>query len=325
MEILTAEQHLVLGFIAACNRTRYSPTVAEVELWLSSPEPWEAEYRIVRRDPLSTPNMGFGTSGAALLMGESFRESTKKMIESMHPNIYTPRFKEKYKEIVRAAGLLGSGSTSELVRPEESVVDHLIRLRWVEDVSSTGSDDAELRVTDLGLALFRDRETETEAVEDVSVVVLGRGDPLAYPMLIGQLGAAGPGLLVDPYLKLEDLHRVVVTTQLTRLLITGQPSNRVVIGAVRAYLDTSSPTRRVEVRSSTQLHDRVLIADDGAVTTLGTSMNGVGKKTTVLTPMPSPANETLREEYKQIWDAADLVGPQRNEEEDQQETNDESA
>jgi len=124
--------------------------------------------------------------------------------------------------------------------------------------------------------------------------------PLAYPILVGQLAAAGPGLLVDPYLKLADLHTIVVSTQLTRLLVSGKTNNRGEVGAMLACLGKGSLSRRVEVRSSTGLHDRVLMADDGDVLTVGTSLNGVGKTTTVVSPMPSPARESLRDEYERL-------------------------
>ena len=78
--------------------------------------------------------------------------------------------------------------------------------------------------------------------------------PLAYPILVGQLAAAGPGLLVDPYLKLADLHTIVVSTQRTRLLVSGKTNNRGEVGAILACLGKGSLSRRVEVRSSTGLH-----------------------------------------------------------------------
>ena len=132
---------------------------------------------------------------------------------------------------------------------------------------------------------------------------------------MGQLTDAGEGLLVDPYLKLDILHRIVTSTHLTRLLVSGKSSNRAEIAAMQTYLDSASLSRHVEVRTSTELHDRYLLADDGPVLTLGTSLNGVGRTTTVLTPMPSGAREVLRETYERLWADASLVGPQPVEDE----------
>lgn len=218
---------------------------------------------------------------------------------------------------------LGAGpryvTERELVTPAETMIGHLVRLMWLAEVPAPGDGDPGLRLTELGRALLRDAETGDEGQEDVSVVVLGREDPLAYPILVGQFAAAGPGLFVDPYLKLADLHTIVVSTQLTRLLVSGKANNRGQVGAMQAYLGTGSLSRRVEVRSSTGLHDRLLMADDGDVVTVGTSLNGVGRTTTVMSPVPSPARESLRVEYERLWADALLVGPQPDEDEDDDE------
>jgi len=201
----------------------------------------------------------------------------------------------------------------ELVTSAETMIEHIVRLTWLVEVPSPGNGEPGLRLTELGRALLRDAETGDESKDEVSVVVLGREDPLAYSILVGQLAAAGPGLLVDPYLKLQDLHTIMVSTQLTRLLVSGKANNRGEVGAMQAYLGKGSLSRHVEVRSSTGLHDRVLVADDGDVLTVGTSLNGVGRTTTVMSPMPSPARESLLNEYERLWVDATLVGPQSDE------------
>lgn len=195
----------------------------------------------------------------------------------------------------------------ELVKRAETAIEHLVRLTWLEKIARSGEVSG-LRLTDLGRALLRDRETDATD-EDVSVVVLEAHDPLAYPLLVGQLANAGAGLLVDPYLKLDGLHRIIVSTQLSRLLVSVK-SGKSELSAMQTHLDSASLGRRVEVRKSTKLHDRYLIADDNSVFTLGTSLNGVGRTTTVFTPMPEKAAAVLREEYEQLWDNAELVGPQ---------------
>jgi hypothetical protein len=97
-------------------------------------------------------------------------------------------------------------------------------------------------------------------------------------------------------------------------VVGGRTNNRGVVASLEAYLGSQSLARPVEVRSSTELHDRVLVADDGDVLTVGTSLNGVGRTTTVMTPIPSPARESLRDEYERLWSEATLVGPSPAEE-----------
>lgn len=302
MNILSDEQYRLLAFIAACNRSSYSPTAKQVMLWHNNPKPADAEYRIVERPGIGSLSGYLGTNepGAALRrmvdtmlnmgMGRQFRS-----IESMWEQLY------------------GSRTQKELVKQAESVIEHLVRLTWLEESTRSGEEPG-FRLTELGRALLRDREQETTE-EDVSVVVLEGQDPLAYPLLVGQLANAGAGLLVDPYLKLDGLHRIVVSTQLTRLLVSGKRGNNAELSAMQTHLDSASLTRRVEVRKSTELHDRILLAEEGDVFTLGTSLNGVGRTTTVMTPMTSPARESLRELYEQLWADAALVGPQPVEDE----------
>lgn len=315
MDILSDAQYEVMAFVAACNRNYYNPTGPQVELWQNNREPAEALYKTVRRQIA-------GGGRSVDLLG--LQTANERMVASLVGNFLRP-FHEALGSSV--ASMVGGGLTGgprysterKLVTPAETSIEHLVRLTWLAEVPAPGDGEPGLRLTELGRALLRDSESGDENEEDVSVVVLGREDPLAYPILVGQLAAAGPGLLVDPYLKLADLHTIVVSTQLTRLLVSGKTNNRREVGAMQAYLGQGVLSRRVEVRCSTALHDRVLLADDGDISTIGTSLNGVGRTTTVMSPMPSPTRNALRDEYDRLWADASLVGPEPDEDEDDEE------
>lgn len=309
MNILSEEQYVLLAFVSACNGSSYSPTAGEVLLWHENPEPAEAQYRTVKVEP---PLAGLGNlsglSSSTLAALGGLNEAG-----SSFQRILGSTFSSQMRDIQESIGAtLGRHLTQpttrkELVKAAETVIAHLIRLTWLEEVTVSGK--MGLRLTQLGRALLRDHEMDNIAQPDVSVVVLESNDPLAYPLLVGQLAEAGEGLLVDPYLKLDSLHRIVISTRLTRLLVTGR-RNDAEIAAMQTYLDSPSLPRHIEMRSSTELHDRILLTDDETVLTLGTSLNGVGRTTTVLTPMPSTASDVLRTKYAEIWDNASLVGPQ---------------
>jgi hypothetical protein len=302
VNILTDEQHRVLGFIAACNGSSYNPTASEVMVWRDNPKPTAAEYRTVEDPGFPGRYGGLGSYGGLGLAGSSV---VSKLIDTIrHDSLSAMQGVSSVMDPLYRP----PSTRRELVKAAETVISHLIRLRWLEKVSGRG-DESGLRLTDLGRALLRDKEREASTDEDVSVVVLGRNDPLAYPLLVGRLSAAGPGLLIDQFLKLDTLHDMVVQTGLTRFLVSGKPPNKPVVESMRAYLASPSIVRPVEVRASTGLHDRYLIADDGGVMTLGTSVNGVGKTTTVMSEMPATASNALRDEYAQLWAEAELVGP----------------
>jgi len=303
VDILSEEQYDVLVFVAACNRNFYNPTSEQVELWRVNREPADAVYKTTRR------KVADGVPGAlALQIGTA----TDRMIASM---VAGPAFASMAQALTSSIAGLGLGTPPryaterELVTPAESVLEHLLRLTWLTTATGHLGPEVGLRLSDLGQALLQDAERGETEQEDVSVVVLGREDPLAYAQVMGQFAAAGAGLLVDPYLKLNDLHTILLSTRLTRLLVSGKHNERE-IGALRTYLASGSLSRRIEVRSSMKLHDRVLLADEGDVLTIGTSLNGVGRTTTVMTPIPTPAREALAEEYARLWEEADLVGPE---------------
>lgn len=322
MNILSDEQYRLLSFVAACNGSSYSPTANEVMLWRENPEPDKASYRTVQVPAVRPGLLGLADPeyrGFSALAGiELPGSSIARMLDSLRDNDLLSSITAGF--ATDAARHLAMPTTrQELVKPAETVIEHVVRLTWLETATVSGRTG--LRLTELGRALLRDHEQDSVAQPDVSVVVLESNDPLAYPLLVGQLAEAGEGLLVDPYLKLDSLHRIVTSTRLTRLLVTGK-RNDAEIAAMRTYLDSLSLARHVEVRSSTELHDRYLLAEDGAVLTLGTSLNGVGRTTTVLMPMPSEARETMRQTYERIWESGTLVGPQPNEvsEDEQSET-----
>jgi len=303
VDILSEAQYDVLAFVAACNRNFYNPTSEEVELWRVNRTPADAIYETSRR------KVADGVPGPLSLQ---IGTATDRMIASM---VTGPNLAAMLQALSSSIAGLGLGTPAryvterKLVTPAETILEHLLRLTWLTTAAGQSGPKAGLRLSDLGQALLRDAERGESEQEDVSVVVLGREDPLAYAQVMGQFAAAGAGLLVDPYLKLNDLHMILLGTRLTRLLVSGK-HNEKELGALRTYLASGSLSRRIEVRSSTELHDRVLLADEGDVLTIGTSLNGVGRTTTVMTPIPTPAREALTEEYSRLWEDADLVGPE---------------
>lgn len=245
MNILSDERHQVLTFVDACNRNGYNPTGEQVMLWLQNPEPAEATYRIVEVPPVMPdvisliPNTG--VSEAVLALGRmhdaalpiELKESLNSTLGRMVSRMYAEH---------AGADSLGSyvmrkaTTKRELVKEAESIIDHLVRLTWLQTVPRGA--DVGLRLTDLGRALLRDRDQEL--IEDdvaVSVVVLSAADPLSYARLVGHLADAGAGLLVDPYLKIDGLHMIVNSTRLTRLLVLANERNTRELAAMEIYLN----------------------------------------------------------------------------------------
>lgn len=313
MRILTDEQHQLLAFVDTCNRNGYRPTPTEVLDYLTSPAPAEARYetRLRRVQHAHRP------SGLAPDMSQAMNAWLEGTVRDYFKLLnYTETLRASVGRNLFARGAVAQRHGGSLPRTErvqvaapETSVGHLTRIGWLSLDPAADDSAGRLRVTPLGAALLLGAERGEGDDMDVSVVVLGRDDPLAYPLLIGQLAGVGEGLLVDPFLRIDQLHQLVVSTQLDRLLLTGKPPHRAHREAIRTYLDSPTLSRRIEVRASEELHDRLVLVDNDAVFTLGTSLNGVGRTTTVFSPMPAAAAAALREEYARIWETAELVGP----------------
>jgi hypothetical protein len=304
--VLNEEQFELLGFIAACNRNSFNPTVEQVELWYYNQDPIEAQYRTVQVEPPMS----------AIARAQSAVSSLASQIVGPAPGSLT-RMIDTFGGLPPGGGVASAMNAlrapttyRELVREAESPLEHLLRLTWLELIPG-GGDQPGLRLSEIGRALLRDREREGPGDEDVTVVVLAKDDPIASSLLMGQLSQAGAGLFVDPYLEVDALHKIILRTQLTRLLVR-VPTNKgqqAQLTELQTYLDTPKFVGRIEVRMSAELHDRYVLREDGEVYTIGASLNGIPKHNTVMSQLPSPAREFAWETYERIWEEAELVGP----------------
>lgn len=188
-------------------------------------------------------------------------------------------------------------------RPER-LSTHLVNLRWLSRDAS-----ARLRLTPLGQALLKDAQMDDA---DVRTIVLGTEDPLAYASLIRELAKAGDALLVDPYLDPDGLLNLIEHTQIRRVLVKDKLRKE-----QRAALEVfwKGTDRAVDIRVSSGLHDRLILAEGGEVMTIGTSLNAVAKRksTTVLAPLPREAAEFMRKHFEDTFKSADSLVPNETE------------
>jgi hypothetical protein len=187
------------------------------------------------------------------------------------------------------------------------VTDQLVRLGWVL------GDGGGLYTLPLGQALLQDAEVKTAEVLAATTVILGSNDPLAYGTLMSELAAAGAGMLVDPYIRREQLLHLVQDTTLDRLLISRKVGKRDLAG-VRALLGHLPAGRELEVRVAAEAHDRYLKAEDGGVFVIGSSMGMVSaqKATTVFTPIPSDGREVIGKMLEDQWAASQPLRPEED-------------
>ena len=184
----------------------------------------------------------------------------------------------------------------------ESVVDHLVRLGWL----AKRSDGLEL--TPLGRALLLAAERIEERSE-AGVVVLDSRDPLAPGRLMGELAGFGRTLLIDPYFKIDSLFPLLELTDVDRVLMSKrQKDSRQVRAQIATVLASSQLPRPIEMRAGDDQdqHDRFVLAEDGRVFTIGTSLSGVGGSITLLCPIPEAAAAAVRTRADEWWSAEPL-------------------
>lgn len=204
--------------------------------------------------------------------------------------------------------------------PPEAIHETLSRLGWIARDQSGGN--SRIGLTPLGRALLAHAETTPEPRDEVLEVVLNSNDALAYPQLIGRLAGLGEGLLVDAYLGLQQLIDCVSSTRIRRYLVSDAGGGRAQSNAAMATWlsgrqleiadngDDQDALATIELRASNELHDRLVVPDSRDIHTLGTSLNGVGrKKITTFAPAADAAQDALRAAYADIWKRATTLYP----------------
>lgn len=213
-------------------------------------------------------------------------------------------------EQLRAFGTFVPGEPGEPAKyaPDtapERFIAHLIRLGWIEQTPDTGA----LSVTPLGLALLRTAETAEDEHAGPTTVILGKDDELAYPTLIGRIAEAQAGLLIDPYLRLEQLLAVRAYTRISRVLTSRSVAAKD-LAAMAVLVNSGGSEDSIELRAAARdvLHDRMIVAADGRIDTIGTSLGTVGGKyTTVLSPLPEAVAVEMGTQADLWWEQAEVL------------------
>jgi len=187
----------------------------------------------------------------------------------------------------------------------EDSVEHLVRIGWLRGVR--------LQVTALGIALLRSSERTDVEDDGVDVVALGREDPLSYPRLMAHVAEMDDAILVDPYLRVDELHHIVELTTVSRILLSKQhKGSKDVRAAIAVYLGSRDLARPVDVRASADddVHDR-FIANAQVVKMIGHSLNGIAARTasSLVVPLPQAAADGMRQKIEAWWEAAEAITP----------------
>lgn len=206
-------------------------------------------------------------------------------------------------------GMTALTALNRVARLGDPVTDYLADVGWVDVVGEL------LYLTPRGKALLRGlsdpTQADTRASSPLVVVLEPKGVWTDYH-LTRTLSEAGEGLVADPYLGPEQVAVIAQETRIRRLLTSTQKN------CVQGLPETlsglaESGTEIPEVRMcpDKSFHDRAMLHDDGHVTVLGSSLNSVGAKLSLLIELPSSAAKGYREHIEKLWGASTPVTPQR--------------
>ncbi|MFD7653280.1 hypothetical protein ACFV4N_04805 [Actinosynnema sp. NPDC059797] len=308
MQILDDDQYKALSFISAANRGGSRPHENHINQWMSAPKPKPgkpgtlikagrpARYRHTSPIVEAMRGASFGPLGNSEMISALSGVNSSLLRNTLIPFIKSGVF------------------TSELIEPEvpaeygpptppETFIEHLLRLEWIDKDERGG-----IGVTPLGRALLRSAEYSNENEDEaLEVVVLDSHNELAYPTFVRRLAEMGDALVIDPYLRLEQLLTIKAYTTVSRILISARVKQEE--RAAMAVLINSGSDHEIEIRVAANgvLHDRIVAGRD-AVLTIGTSINTIGMQhPTVLTPLPQVAADAFRDHAEQWWDDAEFL------------------
>ncbi len=186
---------------------------------------------------------------------------------------------------------------TEIATPAETFTEYFLRVRWATQ------HDRRIVISSLGLAMGRALEQQSPSDP---VVVLEPGDPIALGRVVERLASSGDALLVDPYFRLDQLLLIIDRTVVTRVL-TSERVDAEGLEGLQTSTERLTLPRPFEIRvASRELHDRYVIPATGAVTNIGSSMNGLGHVLTAMSSISDGADE-VREMYERMWTESSVL------------------
>lgn len=187
---------------------------------------------------------------------------------------------------------------TEIAVPGETTTQYLLRVSWID-----ASND-QVTLTPLGRAVLShaERPPLVDASDGPLTVSIDPRDPLAYERIFGLINAAGPGMLVDPYLSFEGLADLATISMVTRALTSNRDDKRR-LNLLGRVLGVAAASPEVRTVAPAKIHDRFFIPDHGTVYVLGSSLNSISKRPGVLVPIADEvAAGAIRGTYEEIWE-----------------------
>lgn len=185
---------------------------------------------------------------------------------------------------------------------------YLVRLglATVETQEELDDADGKVRLTPQGRAMLQHLDSLRARPTEIVEMYVDPSDQFAYPLVLLKLSQVGPGLMVDPYCRAEQLGDLLRFEGTNRVLLSTASANQ---REAVALMLARAEDRHLEVRRSTAIHDRYFIPDAGPVLMLGMSLNGVGKKVGAIAELGDEASSLIRKAHEKLWEEALVIEP----------------
>lgn len=185
----------------------------------------------------------------------------------------------------------------------EGCVAWLVKIGWleIEGGRENLAPDTPVVITPVGRIALAALEEEAVEPDSVTTVALNKGDPLAMARVIEQIGGIEDSALIDRFFNIDSLLPIVERTKVSRILMGPKYKQSVQQALTNVFID-----RDFEVRVDTadSYHDRFVIGRDSVVWALGTSLNGVGNRNSIMTQITGPPARAVSADFEAAWPSA---------------------
>lgn len=181
--------------------------------------------------------------------------------------------------------------------------DFMESLGWIRPEKWDGP-----RLSSIGHAIVRASE-EADVAEPEGVVLLSPDDPLNLGVLTAEVAAAKGGALVDPYFDDRLVAWLANSTSIARVLMCRSVEACDALSYYLGGLERAGRKIDFRILPRGSLHDRYLIGEDGKVSMIGASLNGLHRNFTAIIEVPEPGAAAIRGEVDRKWGDALPVTP----------------
>lgn len=198
--------------------------------------------------------------------------------------------------------------SSYLVDPGETWAEYLLRLKWA------AGDSSAMQITQLGRTVLSElgREQISLDSDEPLHVLVEPTDPFAYVRVFASIASRSGGLLVDPYLEIEQVLDVLKVASIRRIL-TGSKKQQMhpLMSMALGRLENPPELRWID---ASKLHDRFFLPDMGDILMLGSSLNSIAKRPGIVVQIKDAAAvDAVRTAYRAIWESATVIEPDASE------------